>query len=220
MFNEVFLDGARVPDSNIIGELNGGWSVAKATLAFERVGTGHGGATFSAALPGSKAGDLERPARQFVGAKGPISGAAVGGRHIGALFQLATEKGRADGPLVRQALAQVQTDYRIQRMMAWKAKMLPATRTGMEGNIAKVYNSSAVANGRDAANMLLGPEGQLWESEGTAGVFQEMTVFSPAPPIYAGSDQIQRNVIGERGLGLPLEPGPARDTPFSALPKN
>lgn len=220
VFNEVFLDGARAAAANIIGELHGGWAVANATLAFERAGAGHGGATFSPALPGSRAGDLSRSAASFVGAKGPITAAAVGKRHLRALGELATASGRASDPLVRQALAAVHIDYEVQRMMAWKAKQLPAARTGVEGNLAKVYNSAAVARGRDAANLLLGPQGQQWESPGVAGMFQEMTLFSPAPPIYAGSDQIQRNVIGERGLGLPHEPGPDRNTPFRDLPKN
>ena len=220
VFNEVFLDEARVPHANIIGDLNRGWIIANATLGFERAGAGHGGGTFSPALPGSHAGDLAQPAAGFVGAKGPITGAAVGRRHLKLLAELAEEKQRSTDPLVRQALAQVHTDYHVQRMMGWKAKMLPSSRTGVEGNLAKVYNSSAVAHARDAANLLLGPEAQLWHSPGTAGVFQEMTLFSPAPPIYAGSDQIQRNVIGERALGLPREPGPASDTPFSQLPKN
>lgn len=220
VFNEVFLDEARVPHANIIGELHHGWTVANSTLGFERAGAGHGGATFSAALPGRHAGDLATAAALFVGAKGPISGAAVGRRHLRALADLAAERNLSSDALARQALAQVHTDYHLQRMMGWKAKMLPSARTGMEGNLAKVYNSSAVANARDAANMLLGPQAQLWESPGTAGMFQEMTLFSPAPPIYAGSDQIQRNVIGERGLGLPREPGPDRDTPFNQLPKN
>ncbi len=220
VFNEVFLDGARVSHANILGNLHGGWAIANATLAFERAGAGHGGATFSAALPGSKAGHLAEPAVSFVGAKGPINGAAVGRRHLQMLAELISEHGRSDDLVARQAVARVSMDYQLQRMMGWKAKMLPAARTGMEGNLAKVFNSSAVANARDAANLLLGPEGQLSESDGTAGVFQEMTLFSPAPPIYAGSDQIQRNVIGERGLGLPREPGPSSSTPFSELPKN
>ena len=57
---------------------------------------------------------------------------------------------------------------------------------------------------------------------GTAGrgMVQEMIVFSPAPSIYGGSDQVQRNIIGERILGLPKEPGPARDTPFRDIPQN
>jgi alkylation response protein AidB-like acyl-CoA dehydrogenase len=220
VFNEVFLDGARVPHENILGSLNDGWKVANATLGYERAGSGHGGATFSAATPGTHGGHLDLPAMSFVGQKGPINGAAVGRRHLKALAEMAAERGRVEDPLVRQALARVNTDYRVQQMMGWKAKVAPGARTGVEGNLAKVYNTGAVFNGRDAANMLLGPEGQLVESPGDPGMFQEMTLFSPAPPIYAGSDQIQRNVIGERGLGLPREPGPSRDTPFRDLPKN
>ncbi|MDA3040021.1 MAG: acyl-CoA dehydrogenase family protein [Actinomycetota bacterium] len=220
VFNEVFLDEARVPHADIIGELHRGWTIANATLGFERSGAGHGGGSFSPALPGSRAGDLAKPAAGFIGAEGPISGAAIGRRHLAMLDALVKEKGRASDPLVRQALARTHTDYHVQRMMGWKAKTFPGSRTGVEGNLAKVYNSSSVANARDAANMLLGPEAQLWHSPGSAGVFQEMTLFSPAPPIYAGSDQIQRNVIGARALGLPREPGPPSNTPFSELPKN
>jgi alkylation response protein AidB-like acyl-CoA dehydrogenase len=220
VFNEVFLDGARVPAANVVGGLHGGWAVANATLNFERAATSHGGATFSAALPGSRAGDLDRPAASFVGRNGPISGAAVGRRHLRMLRDLAEAAGRRDDPHVRQALAAVQVDYELARLRAWRSRALPSSRTGFEGNLAKVFNSGSVAHARDAANLLLGADGQLWDSPGSAGVFQEMTVFSPAPPIYAGSDQIQRNLLGERALGLPKEPGPSPDTPFRDLPKN
>jgi alkylation response protein AidB-like acyl-CoA dehydrogenase len=220
VFNEVFLDEARVPHANILGELNDGWKVANSTLAFERSGIGHGGSSFAAANPGSIAGHLDRPVSDFLNRKGAITGGAVGKRNINALFELARAKGRADDPVVRQALAQVWTYYELVRMMGWKAKNLPGMRTGGEGNLAKIHNTRTVDACRDAANLLLGPEGQLWESPGAAGAFQEMTLFSPAPPIYGGTDQIQRNVLGERVLGLPKEPGPAADTPFRDLPKN
>jgi len=49
---------------------------------------------------------------------------------------------------------------------------------------------------------------------------QELIMFSPGPSIYGGTDQVQLNIIGERALGLPREPGPDKDTPFSELPKN
>ena len=122
--------------------------------------------------------------------------------------------------MVRQALVGVQINHEVTRMMAGRAKADRASRTGVEGNLAKVFNSDSVTEARDAANLVLGPQGQLFGSDGWAGMFQEVTLFSPAPRIYAGSDEIQRNLIGERGLGLPREPGPHPDTPFSELPKN
>ena len=220
VFNEVFLDGARVSHADVIGGLNDGWRVANTTLAHERAGAGHGGAAFAAAAPGTKGGHLDRPAAQFLDRPSPITGGAVGRRHLRAIRELAEAAGRTDDPLVRQALAEVNARYEVTRMMGWKAKVDRSNRTGVEGNLAKVFNSDSVTTARDAANQLLGPEGQLFESEGWAGMFQEITLFSPAPRIYAGSDEIQRNLIGERGLGLPREPGPHPDTPFSELPKN
>jgi alkylation response protein AidB-like acyl-CoA dehydrogenase len=52
------------------------------------------------------------------------------------------------------------------------------------------------------------------------GEAQRATLASPAPSIYGGTDQVQRNIIGERVLGLPKEPGPPKDTPFRDLPNN
>jgi hypothetical protein len=62
--------------------------------------------------------------------------------------------------------------------------------------------------------MLMGPD-----TPGR-GAVQEMTLFSPGPSIYGGTDQIQKNIIGERVLGLPKEPGPDKRTPFRELLQN
>ena len=94
--------------------------------------------------------------------------------------------------------------------------------TGGEGNLAKIRNSQMVAPGprpglhdrRTRAPPSPGP------TRSPMVELQELTLFSPAPSIYGGTDQVQRNIIGERVLGLPKEPGPSKDTPFRDLLKN
>jgi alkylation response protein AidB-like acyl-CoA dehydrogenase len=71
---------------------------------------------------------------------------------------------------------------------------------------------------RDLGPEVLGPEGALTGPETTGGgIVQEMVLFAPAPSIYGGTDEIQKNIIGERILGLPKEPGPDKSTPFRDL---
>jgi len=71
---------------------------------------------------------------------------------------------------------------------------------------------------RDLGPEVLGPEGAIMGPETTGGgIVQEMTLFAPAPSIYGGTDEIQKNIIGERVLGLPKEPGPDKLTPFRDL---
>jgi alkylation response protein AidB-like acyl-CoA dehydrogenase len=100
-------------------------------------------------------------------------------------------------------------------------------------NISKLSMSQIVRLTRDLGLRILGPAGtlhaydsdtkvELQQSTGDpfAGGVTEMALFAQAPPIYGGTDQVQRNIIGERVLGLPKEPSNDRTTPFSQLPKN
>ena len=94
-------------------------------------------------------------------------------------------------------------------------------QTGAEGNLAKLNMTSALRRTRELAGTILGADMTLWGKDAASGgVLQEMTVFSPAPSIYGGTDEVQRNIIGERVLGLPKEPGIDKTTPFNELLQN
>lgn len=96
-------------------------------------------------------------------------------------------------------------------------------RGGFPGgpNVSKLLISETFRTVRAVAGSLLGPDLALWGPESASGGWlQELVVFSPAPAIYGGTDQIQRNILGERVLGLPKEPNNDRTTPFAELPKN
>ena len=222
LFNEVFLDGARVAHEHVIGGLNDGWRVANVTLEVERVGIGHSGtAAFGAATPGSAAGHLGEAAAGFVGQRSALGVSMVSKRTVQTLTDLARTKGLATDPTVRQQLAEVYTNNRLGPMAVWRARADPVRRTPAEGNLAKLRNTEGLRLAREVSGSLLGPAAALWGEEAeTSGYLQELIVFSPAPSIYGGTDEVQRNVIGERALGLPKEPGPPKDTPFRELPKN
>jgi len=222
VFNEVFLDEARVPDEYRLGDVNAGWRVANTTLGYERAGIGEASGGFSRTTPGLVAGKMNRPAKDFLtrsgrqGAQGHISPGTVK-----KFTALARERGMLEDPMVRQALAELHTRVQVITWSAQRAKASPGGRTGVEGSLAKIAMTEALHCGVALGSRLLGPDAQLWGPEAaTDGWMQELTVFSPAPAIYGGTDEVQRNIIGERGLGLPKEPGPARETPFKDLPAN
>ena len=221
MFNEVFIDDARVPHADVIGEVNGGWRVANTTLMVERTSIGGNAVVApSAALPGTIAAHLDRPAGSFEGEPGALGGGMIGAGRVRELTELAGELGRLDDPAIRQDLMRLRslvsiTDWHVQRMKAGDAT------TGGEGNLAKLRNSDITRLARDLGCRILGAHATLTgPSSVSAGAVQELTLFSPAPSIYGGSDQVQRNIIGERVLGLAKEPGPPKETPFRSLLAN
>jgi alkylation response protein AidB-like acyl-CoA dehydrogenase len=136
------------------------------------------------------------------------------------LTDLARDRKKIDEPVIRQELAGLHSDLEIMRLNAMRSRE-KNQQTGAEGNLAKLNMTSALRRTRELAGTILGADMTLWgKDSASGGVLQEMTVFSPAPSIYGGTDEVQRNIIGERVLGLPKEPGPDKTTPFSELLQN
>jgi len=224
LFNEVFMSDCRVADADLIGGLNNGWAVANTTLANERAGLGAGGSgAFGGAFPGTKAGFLERRAGDFVrGRSSGRSGAgsALTARGASFLIDLAQGNGTATDPSIRQDLVRLYTMNEIARYTNLRAKAAKAAgkAPGPEANTAKLAMSRITKLSRDLGPRILGAHGQLsGESAPLSGMVTEMTLFAPAVSIYGGSDEIQKNIIGERVLGLPSEPRLDKDLPFKDL---
>jgi alkylation response protein AidB-like acyl-CoA dehydrogenase len=239
LFNEVFLTDARVPDSELIGGLDNGWAVANTTLAAERSGLGSGGhGVPTLALPGVKAGSLDKPAGEFVVAPEKRIGASSGGSFGSAerlLIGAAQRNGKITDPTIRQDLMRLHTLTQIGRFTSMRlaAAKAQGRAAGPEASTSKLAMSQIIRLVRDLGPRVLGAEATLHAygypervkllATGVDPVLPavtEMTLFAPAPTIYGGSDEIQRNIIGERALGLPKEPGDDRTTAFRDLPKN
>jgi alkylation response protein AidB-like acyl-CoA dehydrogenase len=178
-FSEVFFDGARTAADNVVGAVNGGWAVAMGTLAFER-----GASTLGQQL------NYRNELQQIV--------------------DVARANGKANDPVVRQRLADAWIGLRIMRFNA--LRMLSNTEHGTlsrEAMITKLYWATWHRNLGKLAMDVLGPEAEIAAAapyELTA--LQRLFLFTRADTIYAGTNQIQRNIIGERALGLPREPRP------------
>lgn len=247
MFNESFLTDARVPDAWLIGERNKGWAVANSTLGHERAGLGSGGGSAGNALvvPGTIAGNLDRRAGDFVATKPKKASESSSTDEKSApkrrggfgeiLIGLAKDNGSAEDAVIRQDLVKLYILGELGRMNAERVKAARASGADIPGmpNISKLSMSNIVRLQRDLGLAIMGPYGMLHGYDDAANaVLNEVTgnpflpavtmtaLYAQAPPIYGGTDQIQRNILGERVLGLPKEPGSTNDQPFSSLPKN
>jgi len=186
-FNEVFFTDVRVPDSWRIGEVDDGWRCAIAMLMNERVAIGAGGG---------------------------------GGRglSVGALKRLAAERGKGDDPVVRQGIADVYIGQQIMKFIGLRirAAVKAGNAPGPEGSIAKLLGAVFSRRTSDLAASIAGGYGQAWADPKDAR-WAQLVLSTPASRIAGGTDEVQRNIIGERVLGLPKEPQVDRDIPFKEL---
>jgi len=238
-FSEVFFADAVVPDTSRIGDLNNGWTVANTTLAFERSGMGAGGQNrrgMLAAWPGTVAGDLGKRVGDVVPRSGRARVAQAGRTSPAQQFiNLARENGRHAEPAIRQRLVQAHILGTLTRLTAERHKAVRAAGGDIPGvaNFSKLLMAHILRHNRDLGMELLGARGmlhaydpagraQLAEEVGgvAAGEITAQALGAQALPIFGGTDQIQRNIIGERVLGLPKEPGDLAQVPFNQLPKN
>ena len=136
------------------------------------------------------------------------------------LVDLARKNGGIISKVLRDDLMRLYGLIEINRLSIQRAKA--ASGSAAAPNIAKLTMSDLYRSFRDIGMRVVGADGMLMGGSDaqTGGHISEVALFSPAPSIYGGTDQVQRNIIGERVLGLPKEPGPPRNTPFSELPKN
>ncbi len=224
-FSEVFMDRAAVGHGAMIGGRGDGWRVANTTLAYERSSIGAGSAGNILAAAGQRAGRFGRRVGDIVEEAG--SGRRSTGRPPGVgmslysrYVELARRLGRIGDPVLRQEVVGLYIMLRVNRLNLQRARE-PRQRTGGEPNIAKLYDAEIHRQFRTVSLRIIGADGMLAPaSSETDPSIAELALHACAPSIYGGSDQIQRNIIGERVLGLPKEPGVPRDVPFNELPKN
>jgi acyl-CoA dehydrogenase len=192
-FNEVFLTGVRVPDDHRLGEVNNGWRVAMTTLMNER-------ATVGGARSGGVAESLTPDRfRALMRATGTL--------HDGALRRDLSE-------LLADMLAAGHLNNRAVRRM--RAGVAP----GPEMSVAKYMHAQNLTRAAHFASRVLGPRIIADTGEWGGYAWTELLLATPALRILGGTEEIMKNILAERVLRLPKEPGIDATSPFRELPRS
>jgi alkylation response protein AidB-like acyl-CoA dehydrogenase len=180
-FNEVFFDGARTARENVLGPVGEGWKVAMATLGFER-----GTAFMSSQL-------------------------AFEGEYA-QLLDVAHKNGAAAQPVLRDELAQRYVGLQVMKYngMRMLTNLVKRGVLGPEASIGKLFWTTWHKSFGETAMRVLGTDAlsvaKAVDGEYELDELHRIFMASRAETIYAGASEIQRNIIGERVLGLPREP--------------
>jgi alkylation response protein AidB-like acyl-CoA dehydrogenase len=184
------------------------------------------------ASPGTIAGDLNKRVGDLVSGAGRRGGGGgLSGSSSTMLIDLAKGNGRITDPSVRQDLMRLHTFNELGRFLNLRLKA--GAKIPGAPNLSKLSMSNIVRLSRDLGLSIIGAQGTLHgytpeaakrnaEATGNpfAAMITETALYAQAPSIYGGTDQVQKNIIGERVLGLPKEPSNDKTAAFKDLPKN
>ena len=188
-FNEVFFNEVRVPDSFRLGDVNQGWSVALTTLMNERASIGGG------------------------------SGGGMGLASVTRLAELCRHFGIIDDPIVRQKMMDVYINFQVSRYTNQRAmdKIKKGQLPGPEMSIAKLALTNNLWRTANFVADMLGP--RIIADTGEWGTFAwgQFLLGVPGMKVAGGTDEVMKNIVGERVLGLPKDPGIDSTTAFKDL---
>ncbi len=187
-FNEVFFNEVRVPDRDRLGDVNNGWNVALTTLMNERAAIGAGGG-------------------------------GGGGNLLTRVIEMVRAFGLSQDPLVRQGLADLVIRSKVQNYNNQRAmdKIRQGQLPGPEMSMAKLAGTENMMRMGDFVSTVLGPKLVADSGEWGTYAWSQLVAGTPGARIAGGSDEVMRNIVGERVLGLPKDPGIDATSPFRDL---
>jgi len=189
-FNEVFFEEVRVHDSHRLGDVNQGWTVALTTLMNERASIGAGG-----------------------------SGSGMGLASIQRLQEMVSYFGLAQDPIIRQHLMEVYIGFQVAKYTNQRAmdKIKAGQLPGPEMSIAKLSLTNNLWRTANFVAEVLGPRMQADTGEWGTFSWSQLLCGVPGMKVAGGTDEVMKNIVSERVLGLPKDPGIDSKTPFREL---